>query len=169
VCFPAGTFIVTDQGNVPIEKINPDFNTIENKKIVAITKTITQDKYLVCFQKHSLGVNYPIKKTIMSRHHKILYKGRMVKALKFIKNYFKGVTKIKYDGELLYNLLMEEYNLINVNNFSCETLHPNNLIAKLYTEHGDENFKNNIIIQINNSIKNEDRETYNEIIKSLKI
>ena len=53
ICFPAGTPIATDQGNIPIDKINPDIHTIHNRPIVAITKTITQDTHLVCFEKHA--------------------------------------------------------------------------------------------------------------------
>jgi hypothetical protein len=37
ICFPAGTLVLTDQGEIPIEKINIKKNTIRGKKIVAIT------------------------------------------------------------------------------------------------------------------------------------
>ncbi len=32
ICFLAGTPVTTDQGNIPIEKINPKIHTIRNKK-----------------------------------------------------------------------------------------------------------------------------------------
>lgn len=133
ICFPAGTPITCNQGNIPIEKINPDIHTICNKKIVGITKTITQDKYLVCFEKDALGTNFPLQKTIISKNHRILYKGNMRQAKEFVGLNDK-VYKIKYKKEVLYNVLMEEYDKMVVNNLICETLHPENGIAKIYRE-----------------------------------
>jgi len=132
ICFPAKTPIRTDKGLVNIEEINPNIHTIRNKKIIAITKTITQDKYLVCFEKDSLGHNMPSQKTVISKNHKLFYKDEMIKAKNFI-NKFENVYHIKYTGEILYNVLMEEYDKIVVNNLICESLHPENTIAKLYT------------------------------------
>jgi hypothetical protein len=132
ICFPAGTPIETNNGKIPIEKINPQIHTIRNKPIVGITKTIyATDKYLVCFEKDSLGNNIPSQKTIISKNHKIFYNGKMIRANEFIGLNDK-ITKIRYKGEILYNVLMEEYDKIIVNNLICETLYPENGIAKLY-------------------------------------
>jgi hypothetical protein len=131
ICFPAGTPIACNQGSIPIEKINPDIHTIRNKKIVRITKTITQDKYLVCFEKDALGTNFPSQKTIISKNHSIFYAGNMRQAKQFVGINGK-VYKIKYRKEILYNVLMEEHDKMVVNNLICETLHPENDIAKLY-------------------------------------
>jgi len=95
-------------------------------------------------------MNYPNKKTFMSKEHKLYYNGKLTEAYKFI-GYFSNVSKIHYNGDILYNILMENYNTINVNNLICETLHPNNIIAKIYTSNLSEEYKNKIII-INNSI-----------------
>lgn len=131
ICFIAGTPITCNQGNIPIENINPDIHTIRNKNIVEITKTIIQDKYLICFEKDALGTNFPSQKTIISKNHRILYKGIMRKAKEFVEISDK-VYKIKYRNEVLYNVLMEEHDKIVVNNLICETLHPENGIARLY-------------------------------------
>jgi hypothetical protein len=131
ICFPAGTPITTNQGIIPIEKINQNIHTIRNKKIVGITQTITQDKHLICFEKDALGPNIPNQKTIISKNHCIFYKGEMIKAKNFI-NKFENVKKVIYTGEILYNVLMEEHDKMMVNNLICETLHPENTIAKLY-------------------------------------
>jgi sugar lactone lactonase YvrE len=132
ICFPSGTPITCNQGIIPIECLNPDIHTIRNKKITGITQTITQDKYLVCFEKDALGKNIPSKKTIISRNHCIFYRGKMIQAKYFIGE-FENVKKIKYTGEVLYNVLMEEHNKMMVNNLICETLDPKNSIAKLYS------------------------------------
>ena len=131
ICFPAGTPITTNQGNIPIEKINSDIHTIGNKSIIGIVQTVTYDKYLVCFEKDAICPNAPSQKTIISKNHCIFYKGKMIEAKYFIGN-FKNVYKIKYTGEILYNVLMKNYDKIMVNNLICETLDPKNGMAKLY-------------------------------------
>ena len=131
VCFPAGTPINCDQGIIAIEKINPEIHTIRNKKIIGITQTIhCHDKYLVCFEKDSLGKNIPSQKTVMSRSHKVLYKGKMVRAYDLLD--LDNVYKVKYNGEVLYNVLLEKYDKMVVNNLICETLDPEHDIAQLY-------------------------------------
>lgn len=132
ICFPANTPIQTDQGIVAIQKINPNIHTINNKAIVDITKTITPDKYLVCFSKNALGKNYPTKQTIMSKEHKVFYNGQMIEAKNFV-GQFNHVFKVEYSGEVLYNVLMEEHYKMRVNNLICETLDPKHYIAQLYT------------------------------------
>lgn len=131
VCFPAGTPVKTDQGIIPIETIQPSVHTIDSKKIIDITKTISLENYLVCFEKNALGANLPSNKTIMSKNHKLVYKNKMTPAEWFVgKN--NRVHKVEYDGKILYNVLMENYDTIVVNNVTCETLHPENQMAKLY-------------------------------------
>ena len=135
ICFIAGTPITTDQGNIPIEKIDSSIHTIRNKKIVAITKTVTQDKYLVCFEKDSLGKNIPSQQTIISKNHKLFYNGKMRMAKEFLKDFANVenvVVKVKYTGSALYNVLLEEHDKMMVNNLICETLDPENGVAKVY-------------------------------------
>jgi hypothetical protein len=163
ICFPAGTPITTDQGNISIEKINPTIHTIHNNKIVAITKTITQDTYLVCFEKHSLGLNKPNKKTITSKRHKVYYNETMIEAHHFLSR-FKNVKKVEYTGEILYNVLMEKHDKLKVNNLTFETLDPKNIIAQLYTSNFDEEYKNKIVVMLNHSIMQKDHRLYQNII-----
>ena len=131
VCFPANTPITTNQGIIAIQNLDPKIHTIGNKKIEIITKTITQDKYLVCFEKDALGKNVPSEKTIITKNHLIYYKDSAVKAKDFI-DAFENVNKIKYNGEVLYNVLLKEHDNMIVNNLICETLHPDNNIGKFY-------------------------------------
>uniref|UniRef100_A0A6C0IF63 Fibronectin type-III domain-containing protein n=1 Tax=viral metagenome TaxID=1070528 RepID=A0A6C0IF63_9ZZZZ len=133
ICFPEKTPIRTDQGLIHIDKINPELNTIHKKKIVAITKTITQDKFLISFEKDSLGTNIPCNKTIITPNHKILYDGKMIKAKNFVDK-LKGVKNVPYNGEVLYNVLLEDLDKMMVNNIIAETLDPKNPIAEFYTK-----------------------------------
>ena len=132
ICFPAGTPIVTNQGIIAIHKINPAIHTIRNKKIVAITKTVSPDKYLVRFEKDALGQNLPCEATTMTKNHMLFYKGKMIKAKEFLNTHNESVSKVPYKGTVLYNVLMEEHDKMVVNNLICETLHPENYVAKMH-------------------------------------
>jgi hypothetical protein len=158
ICFPAKTPIQTDQGFVNIDEINPSIHTIRKRKIVGITRTVTQEKHLVCFEKDSLGVNLPSQKTIITKNHCILYRGKMMKAKEFV-GLNNGIYLKKYRGDILYNVLMEEHDKMIVNNLICETLHPNNSIAKLY------------VMLLNMSPENQQKyiEKYNEVIIKKKV
>jgi hypothetical protein len=153
ICFPAGTPINTDQGVISIEKINPNFHTIKNKQIKAITKTTTQEKHLVCIEENALGKNIPSKNTIISNNHKIFYKGKWFKAKSLI-GIFENIYKIKYNGDKLYNVLMETHSVMIVNNLICETLDPTCDVAKLelLLENLQKCERNLLIEKINNFV-----------------
>ena len=133
ICFTKGTLITTDQGIIPIEKINCNIHTIHKKKIIAITKTISTDPYSICFEKNAFGDQIPSENTIVSVFHSVydMKKQKMRKAHYFTEDYDK-VYRVKYNKEILYNILMEKHEKIIVNNLICETLDPNDIIAKLY-------------------------------------
>jgi len=166
ICFPGNTPIMTDQGIINICDLNPSINTIKNNKIVAITQTTGIDDYLVSFAKDCFGLTYPNKETIMTGDHKLFYKGKMIEAKKFIGR-FENVKKVNYDGNILYNILMEKHAKVNVNNLKCETLHPLNIIARLYKSTITDDYKNKIINMINYSIKNKDLKSYKKIISTI--
>jgi hypothetical protein len=137
ICFPAGTPILTDQGNIPIEKINPKVHTIRNKKIEGIVRTKLMDEYLVCFEKNSLGPNVPCERTVMSGNHKVVVNGEMKMAREILKarpfgSRTHSIHAVRYDGQSMYNVLMEDYNAVLVNNMVCETLDPVNKMADLH-------------------------------------
>jgi hypothetical protein len=126
ICFLEGTKVKCDQGLIEIEKINPDLHTISKKKIVAITETYSTEKELVVLEKDSLRPNVPNQRTVITLEHKVFYKGKMIEASKVTKK------RQKYNGELLYNVLMEEHNKMSVNNMIVETLDPANTIGKVF-------------------------------------
>jgi uncharacterized delta-60 repeat protein len=149
ICFPAGTPVLTDQGYIAIEEIQPELNTIRGKEIVAITKTITNHDKIVCFDRHSLGYNVPNKRTFVSLNHGIIYNKKLIPAKKFVGKKY-GVYFKKYNGEYLYNVLMEKHTAMLVNGMKVETLDPKNMVAKLYTDNYSPEQKQKIILQINN-------------------
>jgi uncharacterized delta-60 repeat protein len=130
ICLPAGTPIVTDQGIVAIEQIDTKVHTINHRRIVAVTTTITPEKNLVCFEANSMGINCPSKRTTMTPGHEVLYNGKLVQAKHFVGR-VEGVHTIPYNGkDVLYNVLQEKHGLMRVNNMVLETLHPENKVAK---------------------------------------
>ena len=152
ICFPAGTPILTDQGKIPIEQIEPSINTISNKPIVAVTQTVTNEDRIVCIEKHAFGINIPNKKTYISCYHGIMYKNRLIPAKQFVGR-FSGVHYSKYEGEKLYNILMEKHQIMIVNNMKVETLNPKNIVAKLYTSNYSNEQKTKIILEMNENSK----------------
>lgn len=130
ICFPAGTPVTTNQGNIAIEKLNPNIHTINNKRIVAITQTRTIHNYIISIEKDALGKNIPCATTQISKNHKVFYKGKMIKANDLL-TLCKGISKIPYKGETLYNVLMDQHETMMINNLICETLHPENVMAKI--------------------------------------
>ena len=166
ICFPEGTPIKTDQGIVNIELLDERTHTIGQKSILHITKTTTMDKYLIRFEKNALGRNVPDKKTIMTKDHQIMFEGRLVPAYRFL-DYTDQVKKVKYSGETLYNVLLKEHGLMNVNNLLCETLHPDNIIAKLYTTNYSDEERSSIVYQMNTALLNNDVLTYKAVVDRL--
>jgi len=158
ICFVRNTPIETDQGIVPIHKIDPKIHSINNKKIITVTKSVTDDKFLICFEKHALGENIPSTRTIVSKYHKIQNsEGNMMDAYKFLECY-EDVKKIKYNGDILYNILMEDHETVNVNNLVCETLHPDHEIATLYKNNYSDEYTNTVVMFMNYSKKLKDRD-----------
>jgi hypothetical protein len=131
ICFPASAPVETDQGIVSIARIDPAFHTIQGVRIIDITKTVTNDTFLIRINKGALGENYPTKDTEISRLHKIQYNGKMIEAEWFVGR-VDGVEQVPYSGDLLYNVVLAEPLTMRVNNLVCETLLPSNPIAKLY-------------------------------------
>jgi hypothetical protein len=147
ICFPAGTPVNTDQGIIEINKIIPNVHTIRNKKIVAISKTVTFEDSIVCIEKDALGPNIPSQTTYISRNHTIFYKKHMVSAKALIGVVDKVYNK-SYKGEPLYNVLLETHDKMIVNNLIVETLDPESFMGKFYTLGFTDEEKKDMIIQM---------------------
>lgn len=146
ICFLEGTHVLTDQGIIEIQNIT-NANTINNIRVDKITQTVQDGGYLIYIEKDTISKNIPSEPTIISKNHKIVYNKQLVSA-----ENIPNVKKIKYNGEILYNVLLEKYSYMMVNNMMCETLDPNNLIARIYNDPN----KNEIFRKLNNA------KTFNE-------
>ena len=141
ICFLKGTPVLTDQGIIEIQNIT-NANTINNIRVDKITKTVQDGGYLIYIEKDTISKNIPSEPTIISKNHKIVYNKQLVSA-----ENIPNVKKVKYNGEILYNVLLEKYSFMMVNNMICETLDPNNLIARIYNHPN----KNEIFRKLNNA------------------
>jgi hypothetical protein len=168
ICFPASAPVQTDQGIVAIARLNPTIHTIQGMRIVDVTKTVTNDSFLVRIGRDALGKDYPVQDTVISRLHKLEYGGQMVAAEWFV-DQVAGVERIPYSGEPLYNVILAEPRTMCVNNLVCETLLPSNPIAKLYARSSRyTEYTRDIILSLLKTHKaSNDREAYRKVLSSL--
>ena len=108
ICFPAKTPVLTDQGKIYIDKIVPGVHTISKKPIRCVTKTILNEKHLVCIEKDAFGKNTPSENTLISLNHKVCYEDKMVKAKSLVGS-IDNVYYTEYNGETLYNIMLDDY------------------------------------------------------------
>ena len=135
ICFPAGTPVLTDQGEVDIDKIDPKKHTIRANKIEGITETTSIENYVVMIKKDAFSRNVPCRDTSISANHKIMFNNQMVQAREFVdkKEFIDTIYKVAYTGETLYNVLLEnKHDLMIVNNLIAETLSPTSVNAWLF-------------------------------------
>jgi hypothetical protein len=168
ICFPAGTPVLTDQGIFPIDKLSTMKHTINGQEIKNITTTVTRDPYLISFEKNSIGRNMPSERTIMTKDHKIEFEGRLVPAYRFL-DFSSDVKKVKYSGERLYNVLLAKHGRMRINNMVCETLDPDNVIAKLYSNKYNNDERVELICQMNNSLHNRNLLEYKRVVNRIQM
>ena len=166
ICFPAGTPVMTNKGEVAIEKLNPDIHNIRGKRIVAITETRPAFKYIIRIEKDALGKNIPSRRTEISRDHEVFYKGKNVRSEELVGK-SSGVYRIHYHGASLYNVLMEKHDRMLVNNLICETLHPENIMAKICCGKYTSEEKKKIYNKLNKILSNNDIIGCKKLYKSL--
>jgi len=126
VCFPKDTMVLCDQGWFKIQELT-NANTFGGFGLVAVTETVSKDDHLIEFNPNCFSVGSPCQTLRISKDHLVLKAGNLEKASSLP----EGV-KVAYNGETLYNVLLEVHGLMNVQDVGCETLHPENSVAKYY-------------------------------------
>jgi len=127
ICFIGSSIVETDQGYIKIEEIDKNYHTISKKKIVGLVKSNGDIPCLAHIKPNLISENIPNIDTYCSVWHKILFNGEMLEA-----QVVPGTIPFPYSNEPLYNILLETYSIMKVNNMIVETLHPESSAAKLY-------------------------------------
>ena len=158
ICFPSGEKVLTDNGYKNIENIDVEVDTIRGKKIEELTQTRTNEKTLVVIKRGALMKNMPNKNTLITNNHKVLYKGKLIEAYKLVKIVPSVVEYVCYEGETLFNILLEgeKEDKMIVNGMIVETLSPQNNVAKLYKDirkYGTTSYKKRRMIELYNKHK----------------
>lgn len=151
VCFVSGTSVKTDQGNIDINLLDKEMHTIRGNNIICITETISNTDSLLCIEKNALFSNVPSENTIITKNHKVMYKGQMYCAKNLISD---NIHEIPYNNQKLYNVVLEKHDFMIVNNMIVETLDPMNLTAQIFESLKNKNSieKENLITEYNNKI-----------------
>jgi hypothetical protein len=127
ICFPGHTLVKTDQGSIRFDNVDCSVNTINGYKITNVTRTTNSSKIMVCIPRGCFSPNVPNLDTEITLSHKVMYKGNLVGSGKLV-GVVPGIHLIPYDGNPVYNLVLEDEGLMVVHNMICETLSPTNII-----------------------------------------
>ena len=130
ICFYGDASVLTNNGYKCISDLSLDNDKIHGQNIKFITKTVTEDKYVVLIKKGSILPNMPSHDTFITKEHKVLFKGNMIEARNLVNN--KDIIFVKYNGNTLYNVLLDGDGKMVVNGMIVETLSPDNNIAILH-------------------------------------
>jgi hypothetical protein len=129
ICFRGEAKVLTREGEMEIKKVKRGM-IIQGEKIEEVTRTISKEKEVVLMKKGSIMKNMPKEDTVITKEHKVLYKGKMVEAKELVNG--RTVVYEEYKGETLYNILLSGEGKMVVNGMIVETLSPSNNISKLY-------------------------------------
>ena len=122
-CFLGTTKVKTDQGLVSFNQLT-NHNTIGNQKIKKVTKMYNSDDNLIFIKTHAFGKNIPNKNTYIGRNHGIYIDGKLIRARDLINK--KSVQQhARLVNDMIYNVLLEKYGVMHINNMPCETLNEN--------------------------------------------
>jgi hypothetical protein len=121
---------MTDQGEVEIQNIVPQKNSINGALVRDITTVINTESTMTLIMKNALSLGMPYRHTCVTNNHMILYDEKFVKAKALVdglRDHNKATT-VAYTGAPVYNVVMDEPSMMVVNGMTCETLHPRNII-----------------------------------------
>jgi len=123
ICFPGNTPITTDQGEIAIRELIAGKHTIDGKTIKYITKVTNSKSTLTCIRRNAIEEGIPSRKTLITNDHRVMFEGEMVKAEELVE-IVDGAFKVRYNGEPVYNVVMEKQYTMMVNGLRCETVNP---------------------------------------------
>jgi hypothetical protein len=136
-CFLKDTIIKTDSGNVKIQDIQADKNSINGKKVKALTKTFYAKKgdnippFLISIPKDALFKNSPDKETFVSPLHSVFYNGQLIFAKDLV--LMDKASPVNYNyKDHVYDILLDTHEKMVANNMIVETLDPESITGRFY-------------------------------------
>jgi hypothetical protein len=147
MCFTGDVLVKTNQGLINIENITKE-NTIDGKKIIGISKIIYSQSYIVTVKKDALGENKPSADINVAPYHLFLINNKLEPIANFINE--DTIFLRKHNNEFLYNIILEEQDIMEVNNMQVQTMDPKSLLAKIFDGSQSPNQRNKIIKSLNN-------------------
>ena len=129
ICIMEGQDVLVDtRGFVKIEDIQ-EGDSINGNKVVSVICQKTNEK-LIKFNQGCFGNNVPNKDVYVTHDHLMSIPGAdsVINAGMYVGK--PGVTHTHGPSKNVYSILVDGWNIMNVNNLQCETLCPFNDIAK---------------------------------------
>ena len=80
ICFYAGSKVLTDQGEIEIQDIVPQKNSIDGAIVRDITMVINTESTMTLIMENALSHGMPYRNTCVTNNHMILYDEKFVKA-----------------------------------------------------------------------------------------
>ena len=130
ICFPPGTVLSLDQGDVEIQNVDTKKHTLNGKPILFVTKTAPNKPDVVCFEKDAFAPNVPSQRFECSRAHGIEYNGVRKMAQDWVDA--DQINFVPNTHKFLYCLLLETHEMMDVYNIKAETLNPVRKVAQMY-------------------------------------
>lgn len=129
VCFLQGTKIKTDQGITPVERIN-NTHTIKNYPVRALIKGHFTENTMVRIKKDTFNPNIPNCDTYVTPCHSLYIDNKFILAGRLV-NTIKGISFVTMKkNPMVYNILFDEWLVINANGLPVESLHPKSKILQ---------------------------------------
>jgi len=122
LCFVSGTKILTDQGEIKIEKVTKK-NTINKNKIHSIPRTVFSGNKIIKIKKNAFGINKPYADTIITPEHRVYEKEEYIhttRILDLVNN--DTIIKIDANKEVIYSIVLEnKHDYMYANGLKVET------------------------------------------------
>ena len=146
-CFTEDVLVKTSEGLIKIKDINKK-HIISNQKVLGIAKIKYSQSKIVTVKKDAFGENQPSEEINVAPYHLFLINNILTPIVDEI----NGTTIFlrKYEDEYLYNIILEENAIVEVNNMSVQSLDNKSLIAKIFDGSQSPNQRNKIIKSLNN-------------------
>ena len=132
VCFPGDTPVTLTKEIKIKELVEESTQLMEENQIHH--KVRNEDSTLTVSGEMRLR-KVPSRKTLITNEHLVEFHGEMVQAGELV-DMVDGAFKVKYNGEPVYNVVMEKKDTMMVNGLRCETLDPKSrcLLAMMLCE-----------------------------------